>query len=36
VRDYGAALAAKVDVAIPGSYGFVKMALPPKHRKGAS
>ncbi len=35
VRDHGAAVAAKVDAAIPGSYEFVEMPLPPKRRKDA-
>jgi hypothetical protein len=30
VRDYGATIAAKVDVATPGSYNFIEMLLPPK------
>jgi len=33
VRDHGAAIAAKVDAATPGSYEFIEMPLPPKcHR----
>jgi hypothetical protein len=35
VRDHGATVAAKVDAAIPGSYEFVEMPLPPKRRKDA-
>ena len=35
VHDHGAAIAAKVDAATPGSYEFVKMPLPPKRRKDA-
>jgi len=30
VRDYAAAIAAKVDAATPGSYGFIEMVHPPK------
>jgi len=30
VRNYGAAIAAKVDGATPGSYDFIEMPLPPK------
>ncbi len=33
VRDYAAAITAKVDAATPGSYGFVEMAHPPKPRR---
>jgi hypothetical protein len=33
VRDYGAAIAAKVDAATPGSYEFIEMPLPPKRRR---
>lgn len=33
VRDHGAAIAAKVDAATPGSYEFIEMPLPPKRRK---
>jgi hypothetical protein len=33
VRDYAAAIAAKVDAAAPGSYGFIEMAHPPKPRR---
>jgi hypothetical protein len=33
VRDYGATIAAKVDVATPGSYNFIEMPLPPKPQK---
>ena len=32
VRDHGAAIAAKVDAARPGSYAFIEMPLPPKRR----
>lgn len=32
VRDYGAAITAKVDAATPGSYGFIEMPLPPRPR----
>jgi predicted nuclease of predicted toxin-antitoxin system len=32
VRDHGAAIAARVDGATPGSYEFIEMALPPKRR----
>jgi hypothetical protein len=31
-HDHGAAVAAKVDAAIPGSYEFVEMPLAPKRR----
>lgn len=34
VRDHGPAIAAKVDAATPGSYQFIEMPLPPKHRRG--
>lgn len=30
VRDHGAAIAAKVDAATPGSYEFIEMPPPPK------
>ena len=30
VRNYGAAIAAKVDEATPGSYAFIEMPLPPR------
>jgi hypothetical protein len=30
VRNYGPAIAAKIDEATPGSYGFIEMPLPPK------
>ena len=33
VRDHGAAIAAKVDAATPGSYEFIEMPLPPKPRR---
>jgi hypothetical protein len=33
VRDHGAAIAAKVDTATPGSYDFIEMPLPPKRRR---
>ena len=33
VRDYRAAIAAKVDAAKPGSYDFIEMPLPRKHPK---
>jgi hypothetical protein len=35
VCDHGAAIAAKVDAAIPGSYAFIEMPLPktPKGRR---
>jgi len=33
VRDHGAAIAAKVGSATPGSYDFIEMPLPPKRRK---
>jgi hypothetical protein len=33
VRDHGAAIAAKVDAATPGSYKFIEMPLPPKRRR---
>jgi len=33
VRDHRAAIAAKVDAAMPGSYDFIEMPLPPKSRK---
>ena len=33
VRDHGAAIAAKVDAATPGSYEFIEMPLPPKRRR---
>lgn len=32
VRDHGAAIAAAVDAAAPGSYDFVEIPLPPKRR----
>ena len=32
VRDHGAAIAAKVDAATPGSYEFIEMPLPRKRR----
>jgi hypothetical protein len=32
VRDHGAAIAAKVAAAAPGSYEFIEMPLPPKRR----
>jgi hypothetical protein len=35
VRDHGAAIAAKVDAAIPESYEFIEMPLPPKRRRPA-
>jgi len=34
VRDHQAAIAAKVDAALPGSYEFIEMPLPPRRRKG--
>ena len=33
VRDHGAAIAAKVAAATPGSYEFIEMPLPPKRRR---
>ena len=33
VQDHEAAIAAKVDAAIPGSYDFIEMPLPPKRRR---
>jgi hypothetical protein len=33
VRDHEAEIAAKVDAAIPGSYDFIEMPLPPKRRR---
>ena len=36
VRDHGAAIAARVDAARPGSYSFLEMPLPPKRRKDRS
>jgi len=33
VRDHGAAIAAKVDAAMPGSHDFIEMPLPPKRRR---
>ena len=33
VRDHGVAIAVKVDAAIPGSYQFIEMPLPPKRRR---
>ena len=33
VRDHGAAIAAKVDAATPGSYQFLEMPPPPKCRR---
>jgi hypothetical protein len=33
VRKYGAAIAASVDAATPGSYTFIEMPLPPKPRR---
>jgi predicted nuclease of predicted toxin-antitoxin system len=32
LRDHGAVIAAKVDAATPGSYGFIEMPHPPKPR----
>ena len=34
VLDHGAAIAAKVDAATPGSYEFIEMPLPPRRRRG--
>ena len=34
VRDHGAAIAAKVDAATPGSYEFIEMPLPSRRRRG--
>jgi hypothetical protein len=34
VRDHGAAIAARVDAATPGSYAFIEMPLPPKRDRG--
>ena len=33
VREHGAAIAAKIDAATPGSYEFIEMTLPPKRRR---
>jgi len=33
VRNYGAATAAKVNAAKPGSYDFIEMPLPPRPRR---
>jgi hypothetical protein len=33
VRDHGATIKAKIDVATPGSCDFIEMPLPPKPRK---
>lgn len=33
VRQYGAAIAATVEVATPGSHEFIEMPLPPKRRR---
>jgi len=33
VREHGATITAKVDAAIPGSYDFIAMPLPPKPAK---
>ena len=33
MRDHGAAIAAKVDAATPGSYEFIEMPLSPKRRR---
>ena len=33
VRDHGAAIAAKVDAATPGSYEFIEMPLSPRRRR---
>jgi hypothetical protein len=33
VRDHGAIIRTKADAAIPGSYIFIEMPLPPKPRK---
>ena len=33
VRTHGAAIAASVDAAVPGSYDFIEMPVPPKPRK---
>jgi predicted nuclease of predicted toxin-antitoxin system len=33
VRDHGAAIAAKVEAATPGSYDFIEMPLPRKRRR---
>ena len=35
VRDHGAAIAATVDAATPGSYEFIEIPLPPKRRRDA-
>jgi hypothetical protein len=34
VRDHGAAIAAKVDAATPGSYQFIEMPPPKRRRDG--
>jgi predicted nuclease of predicted toxin-antitoxin system len=33
VRDHGAAIAARVEAASPGSCDFIEMPLPPRHRR---
>jgi predicted nuclease of predicted toxin-antitoxin system len=33
VRDYGAAITAKVDAAMPGTYGFIEMVHLPRPRR---
>lgn len=33
VRDHRAAIAAKVEMATPGSYAFIEMPLPPRRRR---
>jgi hypothetical protein len=35
VRNHGAAIAARLDAATPGSYEFIEMPLPPRRRRGA-
>ena len=34
VRNHGAAIAARLDAATPGSYEFIEMPLPPRRRRG--
>ena len=36
VQRHGAAIAASVDAATPGSYAFIEMPLPPKPRRTAA
>jgi hypothetical protein len=36
VRNYGTVMAAKVDTAMPGSYTFIEMPLPPNPRRSTT